>query len=208
MLTERDQKILVLINRFGALNGRHLATGVGISMHSVYHRVAVLSRRGYLHRRHTRRGQADALILTRKGVTAVGSTARAKLRIATLEHDWFVADILLSYAKSGTEFRTERELRAELYDHKRKRREGYVPDGLIKNGDDWTALEVETSYRTVAGYEKVIRNHLRNPDVTSVLFVCKSQPQVGRLAEIVEMMKMGDFANVAVKGEMVDAEAG
>jgi hypothetical protein len=210
VLTERDQEILVLVNRFGSLNTRHIAAAMEMSMHAVYHRVAVMAERGYLQREHTQRGVPDALILTANGVKAAGGTARAKLRIATLSHDWLVADILLSYAKSGTEFRTERELRAELYDHKHKRKEGYVPDGLIKNlvGGGWTALEVETSYRTVLGYEKVIREHLRNPDVTNVLFVCKSQKAAERLTDIVEAMKLDDFVSVkTVQGVLGNVEA-
>jgi hypothetical protein len=209
VLTERDQEILALINRFGVLSGKHIAAAMEMSMHAVYHRVAVMAERGYLQRLHTRRGVPDALILTANGVKAVGGKARAKLRIATLAHDWLVADVLLKYAKDGVELRTERELRAELYDPKRKRKEGYVPDGLIKNGTDgWTALEVETSYRTVAGYEKVIRNHLRNPDVVNVMFVCKSHPQAERLADIVEAMKLDDFVSVkTVQGVLGNVEA-
>ncbi|MEW5873446.1 MAG: hypothetical protein AB1894_29570 [Chloroflexota bacterium] len=200
---------MTLIDRFGVLNSKHIAAAMDMSMHSVYHRVAVMEQRGYLHRHHTRRGMPDALTLTAAGAKAAGGTARAKLRLATLAHDWLVADVLLSYAKSGCEFRTERELRAELYDPGRKRREGYVPDGLIKNGNGgWTALELEISYKTTARYEKVVREHLRNPNVTNVTFFCKSRSQAARLTDIVEAMKLGDFASVkTVRGVFGDVEA-
>lgn len=202
MLTQRDARILVFINRFGFLCARHVIKYFTLNERVAYRRIAAMEREGYLHRRRVIPGRPKVLLLTQKAVETVPTNhARARIRLQTVEHDLLVADVLLALdLRYGSRFKTEREIRSETGISAKAQ----IPDALIYSGERLIALEVENSYKPAARHQKIIRRYIRRREIGEVLYVCYNQQQAKRILEIARKMKADSLVNATTIDEVMN----
>ena len=130
------------------------------------------------------KSQSEVFYLTYKGRKACESTARSARAIYFIEHDLYVARLLLELARSGLVLRSwlENELSAnhwEAYSVLGTDKIGKLPDLVVdmksKVGTRRIAFEVERSRKSKERYDQMAANFLALRNINLILFSCADE---------------------------------
>jgi len=207
VLTERDKKIIVLINRFGYLTATQVARAMRMSQRVAYRRLQKLTERRYLTHRRILAGQPGIYTVTATGREEINAElGRFTVRLQTLPHNLVVADVALVLLERypGLVWVTERELRREAGQRFGFGQNIHVPDGvlILPNGKR-IAVEVEVTAKEKRRVEKIMRGYLRNADYAEVWYFCRTPRQVERVKEVA---KGYDFVKAFALKDVLTAE--
>lgn len=130
------------------------------------------------------RSNVDVFYLTKKGRALFQKPSIPARSIYFVEHDTYVAQLLLTLNQSGliTHFWTERELRSEptvAFEVLGTDRLSKFPDLVVElksaTGSLKIAIEVERSQKTSARYDQIAMNYVNATSLGLLLFACETQ---------------------------------
>ncbi|OYZ24192.1 MAG: hypothetical protein B7Y39_01855 [Bdellovibrio sp. 28-41-41] len=130
------------------------------------------------------RSNADVFYLTKKGRALFQRPAIPARSIYFIEHDIYVAHLLLTLNQSGlvVHYWTERELRSDpniAFEVLGTDRLSKFPDLVVELksaiGSLKIAVEVERSQKTSARYDQIAMNYVNATGVGLLLFACETQ---------------------------------
>jgi hypothetical protein len=186
-LTDRDLEILRWMTRHGVVTAELVgqrffwrAEQRKYGQWAAYRRLAALERLGLILRDKPWANRPGVLRVTSEGARLADVGLRpAPLVLSQLRHTLAVVLLVegLAYKQPGTEYVTERELRAERY---RQRRAGVdisrgrVPDGILQIPDKRTktirrvALELDITRKDRRALENMVHRYDQEPDIDAV----------------------------------------
>ncbi len=130
------------------------------------------------------RSNADVFYLTKKGRALFQRPAIPARSIYFVEHDIYVAQLLLTLNQSGmlAEYWTERKLRSEpnvAFEVLGTDRLSKFPDLVVElksaTGSLKIAIEVERSQKTSARYDQIAMNYVNATSLGLLVFACETQ---------------------------------
>lgn len=188
MLTERDKKIIILINRFGYLTAAQVARAMGMSLRVAYRRLQRMVKERYLIHKRILAGAPGIYYVGSRGLAEVDTElGRFTVRLQTLPHNLAVADVAITLIAQypGAEWTTERELRREAGQRFGLGQNVHFPDGILilPNGKR-VAVEVEISTKEKRRVEKILRVYLRRSDYSEVWYFCRTKRQTERVKDV------------------------
>lgn len=189
VLTERDKKIIVLINRFGYLTAAQVARAMGMSLRVAYRRLQRMVKERYLiHKRILARAPGIYYVGSRGLAEVDTELGRFTVRLQTLLHNLAVADVAIALLERhpGSNWLTERELRRKAGQKFGVGWQGHIPDGaLVFSDGKRVAVEVEMTAKEKRRVEKIMRGYLRNADdYAEVWYFCRTRRQVERVKDV------------------------
>jgi DNA-binding PadR family transcriptional regulator len=192
-ITIRDRKILTLLGEYGCVTGERIKNYFWSStpMSSTHYRRLGILKRHELIENVT----GDGAMTIGYRLTKKGKEHLAKISVATtsvsrrgyktpFEHDQLLIDVRRIFEASPIvkEFRTESEVRRELFNGHRKilnfENEPIVPDATfvfeVPGQKMKVAIELELTPKTKRRYTKIFRSHLLSKDWNLVIYIVKN----------------------------------
>lgn len=179
-ITKRDEELLNWINRFGYVSIRQIAVYWKISEVTAYGRMKKLVSNEYLvHQRFLY--QAPGLYwVSKKGAQLAGSQLPPikRVAIATIRHQLALVNLYLQLQKKkSVHFVTERELRCQSGIGSK----AHMPDGLVINGDERIALEVELTVKSKKRITQILNQYRKDFSYQSVWYFCGNNEVMNQL---------------------------
>lgn len=207
VITERDEKILLLLKKFGCVREDLLANYLDLdyTLDSVK---IVLSVLAFRLKKHDIINRAKVVIgktfywsLAKSGADLVDAEVLKKISIITLNHNDLVTELAINLLIKNPDanLKTEFEIRQELYG--REAKEKKIPDLVI---DNKIAIEVELSKKNNRKLNSIVSNYLRS-DYEEIIYYCDSKSIANTLYKI-SNKNMKFKYKVFINSSIIDAE--
>lgn len=172
-LTKRDIEILRFVNRFNYVYLEHIAKMFDLSLESrrAYQVVKKLKAKGFLKSKEVFARQPQAIFLGKKGADILGVKQPRKINLSTFEHDLNNVFFYIALTKKypNATIKSDKEL---LKDNYKIGETGHRPDLIIIDDNDYIAVEIELTRKTVKRLKKIKNYYLDNHEYTKVLYFC------------------------------------
>ncbi len=186
VMTDRDEKILYLLKKFGYIREDYLAKYLGLdynldTVRNVLHKLAGrLKKHDIVNREKIIIGKTFYWWLARGGADFVDTSVLKKISLVTLNHNDLVAELAINYLVNNhnINLKTEFEIKQELYGVDAKERK--IPDLIL---DDRIAIEVELSKKNNKKLVNIVSNYLR-ADYTEIIYYIDSKSIANSLYKI------------------------
>ena len=173
-ITERDQKILREINRFGYADIQYIASFFNWQPKLAYRRLLKLTQHGFLKHQQLLYGFPGIYWSTTlgKAISQDPLPTIRRINLNTFSHQLKTLHLSLALiAKHGGQFITEREIRQSLGFTAIKEKR-HIPDGLLLLDDKKIAIEVELTVKSACRLEKIMRHYQRDFSYDQVWYYC------------------------------------
>lgn len=186
VITERDEKILLLLKKFGCVREDLLANYLGMdyslaSSKTIFHLLAGrLKKHNIVNRAKIIVGKTFYWSLAKAGADLIDTEILKKISLITLNHNDLVTQLAIDLLTKNPDInlRTEFEIKQELYG--REAKEKKIPDLVLNNK---IAIEVELSKKNNKKLNSIVSNYLRS-DYEEIIYYCDSKSVANRLHKI------------------------
>ena len=161
--TERDIQILLLIDSFRFVMGRHVCDLFFFGSRTYEKRLKRLLDEGFIKKERPVFGLPYLYTLTHKGRMLIGvNKAALSIRLDHIRHDMIVLDMLVVLVRERklalSSIVSERNLHQEAGFGNRK----HMPDFIFQDGDGWSCVEVELNKKSNHRLEENVRKNFQN----------------------------------------------
>ncbi len=193
-ITERDQKILRAINRFGYTDAKYVSTYFKWNRKLTYRRLRLLAQNDFLKHEQIFHHKAGVYRVTKNGAEMSNDhlSPIRKVNLATYEHQLKVLNLSLKLTQEHDgDFISERELRHQ-FGFASIRDKRHIPDGVLEIGEQRIAIEVELSVKSEKRLEKILRHYQKDFSYQNVWYYCGTQEirnKIDRISTNAELIK-------------------
>jgi hypothetical protein len=191
-LTQRDLKLLKVIDRYGLLTSKQIQglSFNGVNTRTMLRRLRALRRKRFIVCHHGLRSGKLVWTLGNGGLKKLGANVIVNLNKNSLEHDVLVSSVRIALDKAGvgSRWQSSHYLRSNVSQGvaPQNRSTDQIPDALFsiqtKKGFKIVALEVELVSKSKSRYRKIVDEYVHKNAIDYIWYVV-ANPRIGTLIQ-------------------------